>query len=207
MTIRRLGVGETSPGSNLGAGWSLSLVDPYIELPAGRVGKTGDRLRQFPRRDVLRLQIVEVALGKSEYQVALLRRKIRFGDHLCIVAMARNSQRRFLPTFLSRQNTRTLITAALPPYIARANPMATLARRFDPLQVPLLRPEAHPKPTLVPPPPPVEPGQRAEVMQLRASLAPEVAGKITNGAELVRAIARRRRETILPTTIEPLDAL
>jgi hypothetical protein len=38
-------------------------------------------------------------------------------------------------------------------------------------------------------------------------LAQEVAGKITNGAELVRAIARRRRETILPTTIEPLDAL
>ena len=53
----------------------------------------------------------------------------------------------------------------------------------------------------------MEPGERTEVKQLRASLAQEVAGKITNGAELVRAIARRRRETILPTTIEPLDAL
>src|SRR5205814_1341760 len=39
-----------------------------------------------------------------------------------------------------------------------ASSMTTLARRLDPLQVPLLRPEAHPKPILVPPPPPVEPG-------------------------------------------------
>ena len=85
--------------------------------------------------------------------------------------------------------------------------MATLARHFDPLQVPLLPPEAHPKPTLVPPPPPVEPGERPEVHQLRASLDPALGAKITNGTELVRAIARRRRETILPTTIEPLDVL
>jgi hypothetical protein len=85
--------------------------------------------------------------------------------------------------------------------------MATPARRFDSLQVPLLRPEAHPKPTLVPPPPPVEPGQRAEVRELRASLDVAIGAKITNGAELVRAIARRRRDTVLPTTIEPLDAL
>src|SRR5437016_7429099 len=85
--------------------------------------------------------------------------------------------------------------------------MATLAQRLDSLQVPLLRPEAHPKPILLPPPPPVEPGERPEVHQLRASLDPALGAKITNGAELVRAIARRRRETILPTTIEPLDAL
>ena len=85
--------------------------------------------------------------------------------------------------------------------------MAILARHLDPLQVPLLPPEAHPKPTLVPPPPPVEPGERPEVHQLRASLDPALGAKITNGAELVRAIARRRRETILPTTVEPLDAL
>src|SRR5262245_5427599 len=81
--------------------------------------------------------------------------------------------------------------------------MATPARRFDTLQVPLLPPEAHPKPTLVPPPLPVEPGERPEVRELRASLGTQV----TSGAELVRALARRRRETILPTTIEPLDAL
>ena len=85
--------------------------------------------------------------------------------------------------------------------------MATLARRLDTLQVPLLRPEAHPKPTLVPPPPLVEQGERPEVTQLRTSLDAAIGAKITSGAELVRAIARRRRETILPTTIEPLDAL
>src|SRR2546430_8399576 len=85
--------------------------------------------------------------------------------------------------------------------------MATLARRLDSLQVPLLRPEAPPKPTLVPPPPPVEPGQRPELLELRSSLDPALGAKITNGAELVRAIARRRRESLLPTTIEPLDAL
>jgi hypothetical protein len=53
----------------------------------------------------------------------------------------------------------------------------------------------------------VEPGERTEVSQLRASLGAVIGAKVTNGAELVRAIARRRRETILPTTIEPLDAL
>ena len=46
-----------------------------------------------------------------------------------------------------------------------------------------------------------------EVKQLRASLDPSLGAKITNGAELVRAIARRRRDAVLPTTIEPLDAL
>src|SRR5258708_4778947 len=85
--------------------------------------------------------------------------------------------------------------------------MAALVRRLDPLQVPLLPPEDHPKPTLVPPPPLVEPGQRPEVQELRASLDAAIGAKITNGAELVRAIARRRRECLLPTTIEPLDAL
>src|SRR5439155_19603962 len=85
--------------------------------------------------------------------------------------------------------------------------MAALVRRLDPLQVPLLPPEDHPKPTLVPPPPPVEPGQRPEVQELRASLDAAIGAKITNGAELVRAIARRRRDTVLPTTVEPLDAL
>src|SRR5437870_5798594 len=85
--------------------------------------------------------------------------------------------------------------------------MAALVRRLDSLQVPLLRPEAHPKPTLVPPPPPVEPGEGAAVRALRASLDANVAAKVTNGAELVRAIARRRRETTLSTSLEPLDAL
>ena len=53
----------------------------------------------------------------------------------------------------------------------------------------------------------METGQRAEVRDLRASLDAVIGAKVTNGAELVRAIARRRRETTLSTTIEPLDAL
>src|SRR5947209_861737 len=85
--------------------------------------------------------------------------------------------------------------------------MATFARRLDPLQVPLLRPEIPPKPTLVPPPPRVEPGEREEVRSLRATLDATIAARVTNGAELVRAIARRRREGMLPTTVAPLDAL
>src|SRR5437016_7437660 len=84
--------------------------------------------------------------------------------------------------------------------------MAAPARRFS-LQVPLLRREAPPKPILLPPPPPVEPGERAEVRALRATLDAAIAAKVTSGTELVRAIARRRRESTLPTTIEALDAL
>jgi len=53
----------------------------------------------------------------------------------------------------------------------------------------------------------VEPGERAEVRDLRARLDPSIGARVTNGAELVRAIARRRRETTLATTVEPLDAL
>ena len=53
----------------------------------------------------------------------------------------------------------------------------------------------------------MEPGQRPEVEQLRASLDAAIGAQVTNGAELVRAIARRHREGLLPTTIEPLDAL
>lgn len=53
----------------------------------------------------------------------------------------------------------------------------------------------------------MDPGQRPEVRELRASLDAAIGSKITNGTELVKAIARRRRETILPTTVEPFDAL
>lgn len=53
----------------------------------------------------------------------------------------------------------------------------------------------------------MEAGERAEVRNLRASLDAAIGAKITNGAELVRAIRRRRRETTLLTTIEPLDTL
>ncbi len=49
----------------------------------------------------------------------------------------------------------------------------------------------------------MEPGERPEVQELRAALG----AKVVNGAELVRAVARRRRDTTLPTTVEPLDAL
>jgi hypothetical protein len=42
---------------------------------------------------------------------------------------------------------------------------------------------------------------------LRASLEASIAAKLTSGSELIRAVARQRREEILPTTIPPLDAL
>jgi len=63
------------------------------------------------------------------------------------------------------------------------------------------------RPTLVPPPPPVEPGEREEVRQLRASLEARIASKVTNATELLRALENRRRETLLPTTLEPFDKL
>jgi RecA/RadA recombinase len=59
----------------------------------------------------------------------------------------------------------------------------------------------------LPDPPPLPPGEHQAVRNLRASLEASIAAKLSSGSELVRAIARQRREEILPTTIEPLDAL
>jgi len=63
-----------------------------------------------------------------------------------------------------------------------------------------------PKPSLVPDPPsvekPVEPAER-----LRGTLDAGIAAKLLNGTELIRALARQRREESIPTTITPFDAL
>lgn len=64
---------------------------------------------------------------------------------------------------------------------------------------------SRPAPTLVPPPPPVEPG--SALQQLRAALDPGVAGKVRSGAELLRRTQNTQPTAIIPTTLAPLDAL
>lgn len=59
----------------------------------------------------------------------------------------------------------------------------------------------------LPDPPLVPPGEHDAIRNLRASLEASIAAKVTSGSELIRALARQRREEILPTTIAPLDAL
>lgn len=82
--------------------------------------------------------------------------------------------------------------------------MAVHARRPD-TQFQLL--EAHQIPKSLVSPQVVESGQCEALRNLRASLEASIAAKLTSGSELVRAVARQRREEILPTTIEPLDML
>src|SRR5437764_1597279 len=82
--------------------------------------------------------------------------------------------------------------------------MAVLARRLD-TQFQLLEAPAILKPAT--PPQIVESGEGEAVRNLRATLEASIASKLTSGSELVRAVARHRREEILPTTIPPLDAL
>lgn len=85
--------------------------------------------------------------------------------------------------------------------------MAAPAPRLD-WQFQLL--DLHPSrpiPTLVPPPPPVEPGESAALRALRTALDPVVAARIRSGAELLRHTANTERTSLLPTTLEPLDAL
>ena len=82
--------------------------------------------------------------------------------------------------------------------------MAVHARRPD-TQFQLL--EAHQIPKSLVSPQVVESGQCEALRNLRASLEASIAAKLTSGSELVRAVARQRSEEILPTTIEPLDAL
>ena len=66
---------------------------------------------------------------------------------------------------------------------------------------------SRPAPRLVPPPPPVEPGESAALRQLRALLDPTVRGKVRSGAELLRHTANTERFSILPTTLDSVDAL
>jgi hypothetical protein len=67
-------------------------------------------------------------------------------------------------------------------------------------QVRLLEPSA---PYLVPDPPPVD----SSFNRLRETLDPSILRRISSGAELLRSIDRQRREDILPTSIEQIDAL
>ena len=81
--------------------------------------------------------------------------------------------------------------------------MAVLARCLD-SQFQLL--EAHPIPKPLIPPRVVESGGEA-LRNLRAGLEASIAAKLTSGSELVRAVARQRRDEVFQTTIAPLDAL
>jgi hypothetical protein len=80
--------------------------------------------------------------------------------------------------------------------------MRASARPLDTASFPFSHPETE-RPRLVPPPPPVIPGERDEVRELRALLG----GKVTNAVELIRALETRRRDEVLATMLAPFDAL
>jgi len=82
--------------------------------------------------------------------------------------------------------------------------MAVLARCLD-TQFRLL--EAHQSPILTTTPRVVESTVGEALRNLRASLEASIASKLTSGSELIRSVARQRRDEILPTTILALDAL
>lgn len=65
---------------------------------------------------------------------------------------------------------------------------------------------SRPAPTLVPPPPPVEPGSALD--QVRATLEASVAAKVRSGAELLRRAANNtERPELIPTTLDAFDTL
>ncbi|HKS22397.1 MAG TPA: hypothetical protein VJZ76_06345 [Thermoanaerobaculia bacterium] len=77
--------------------------------------------------------------------------------------------------------------------------MVAQAHQLDSLFLPQRKLEIVPVP--LPPPPPAAPGA------LLPSLPPAVAAKLTSGAELVRSLARQRREEVIPTTFAAVDEL
>ena len=83
--------------------------------------------------------------------------------------------------------------------------MSATARSLS-SQFRLLDLELPSKPTLVPPPPPLEPGESEAVRQLRASLG-ALSSKVSSATELIRALDRKQRNEVVPTTLAPLDAL
>jgi len=66
---------------------------------------------------------------------------------------------------------------------------------------------SRPAPTLVPPPPPVEPGESEALRQLRKALDPSIAMKVRSGAELLRRTANSDQRSHIPTTVGALDTL
>lgn len=64
-----------------------------------------------------------------------------------------------------------------------------------------------PAPVLLPPPPPVEPGESEALRALRAKLDPSVAARVRSGAELLRKTQNSERQTTIPTTLEAVDTL
>src|SRR5437016_9425624 len=56
-------------------------------------------------------------------------------------------------------------------------------------------------------PPLVIPEPSDAVRDLRASLQPVIAARLRSGSELVQALARERRDEVIPTTLAPIDAL
>src|SRR5437763_12871561 len=76
--------------------------------------------------------------------------------------------------------------------------MLAHARRLD-AQHPLLLPrKLEVVPVPLPPPPPPCP---------YPPLPPAIAAKLTSGAELIRSLARQRREDVIPTTFTAVDTL
>ena len=76
--------------------------------------------------------------------------------------------------------------------------MLANARRLDAQHPLLLSRKLEVVPVPLPPPPPPCP---------YPPLPPAIAAKLTNGAELVRSLARQRREEVIPTTFAAVDAL
>lgn len=80
--------------------------------------------------------------------------------------------------------------------------MAAHAQRLD-AQHPLLLPrKLEVVPVPLPPPPPPSPYPYPY-----PQLPPAIAAKLTSGAELLRSLARQRREEVIPTTVAAVDAL
>lgn len=66
---------------------------------------------------------------------------------------------------------------------------------------------SRPAPILVPPPPPVEPGESQAMRELRASLGKTIAARVRSGAELLRRAANSGTTSAIPTTLAAIDAL
>lgn len=87
-----------------------------------------------------------------------------------------------------------------------ADPMALAAPVSWQFQLLDLEP-GRPTPTLVPPPPPVEPGESEALRQLRKALDPSIAMKVRSGAEMLRHVFRSDQPAVVPTTLGALDTL
>jgi len=190
-------------------GWMPLRVGVDFELVPGLAKVAASLVSERLVRELLKI-VVERRADVIEVQ-RFVRTLLSLAEVRTGMYCARAVMRQAVPSDAHAVARLRLALRLITAYVVRRRlpQMAAPARRLQwQFQLLDLHPSpSRPKPTLLPPPPPVEPGQKEAVRRLRAALDPALARKVTSATELIHALDKARRTDCIPTTLESFDAL